>query len=321
MRWLICGAGSIGLALASRLQLAGAEVCVLSRREAVLGELAGGLRLLEQKGAPKRIKLSLTVDAAYAGKWVGEGIAAVCVRRGDTEEIAAMLGKHAPLALPLSLQNGVGNVEVLARHLPALGGVWRQTCMLRGHTLACRGQGRIVLGLFPAGTEVRVSLVVSQLRQARYSVSQSAHIQQDIWLKLCLNLLSAISVLASADLKERAEYWSFRRSLLCEARDTLVATGISAKPCDDKDPDLDEMIRRQDPPSRKAAQDSSAAIQVFNSVHTALLRGQELEPLHYHGTICELAGQTGLKCPANAGMLNVLRQQNLSPACLQHLPD
>ncbi len=184
-----------------------------------------------------------------------------------------------------------------------------------------RGAGRVVLGLHPTVDDERVTRAILQLTHAGFNTALSAEIRQDLWLKLCTNLLSAINVLATTELKASSAYWEFRRNLLVEARDTLAAHGILARSCDGQDLSLEEMIERQAlPVQARTTSGEPSVTQIHNSVYTALVRGQELEPLHYHSTIVEMAERKGMKVPANESFLQLLMKRRIEAGCLGRLP-
>ena len=95
-------------------------------RPALAGIIAShGLRISDLDGAdralaPSAIKLATDPAAAFAGA----EIVLVTVKSGETAAIARLIAEHAPAGvIVVSLQNGVGNVDVLLANVGGMGRV------------------------------------------------------------------------------------------------------------------------------------------------------------------------------------------------------
>jgi 2-dehydropantoate 2-reductase len=121
-RTLVLGLGAIGGLVAGRLTVADWPVAGVARGETLAALRRGPLRIV-QEGEERAVPIPVVGSPAEAAP---VELALVCVRSGDTEAAGrALRPALAPGAVVLSLQNGVDNVGVLARLLPAatVGGV------------------------------------------------------------------------------------------------------------------------------------------------------------------------------------------------------
>src|ERR1700761_7076524 len=110
----VAGAGSIGCFVGGMLAASGRKVALLARPR-VIGEIqANGLRLTSFEGFDRTIaasELTLSEDPAI---FANVCAVLVTVKSVDTAGIADLIGQHAPAdAVIVSLQNGVGNADVL----------------------------------------------------------------------------------------------------------------------------------------------------------------------------------------------------------------
>src|SRR5262245_58262618 len=119
VRIVVAGAGSIGCYVGGCLALAGRNVTLLLRPILADDISRYGLRISDLDGsdtvlAPSALQLSSDPGFALAAAQV----VLVAVKSGATEEMAKLIARHAPAdAVVVSLQNGVGNRDVLTQQL------------------------------------------------------------------------------------------------------------------------------------------------------------------------------------------------------------
>ncbi len=118
-RIVVAGAGSIGCYVGGCLALAGRNVTLLSRPALADAIARHGLRISDLDGADRTLPspaLTLATDPSAA--LAAAQIVLVTVKSGATAEMAALIARHAPAeAIVISLQNGVGNADVLRAQL------------------------------------------------------------------------------------------------------------------------------------------------------------------------------------------------------------
>jgi 2-dehydropantoate 2-reductase len=114
-RITVAGAGSIGCYIGGCLALAHRDVTLLLRPGLAHAIAAKGLCLSDLDGNDRRVaplELTLTSDPLAAFRCAD--IVLVTVKSGATEQMGSLIGQHAPAgAIVVSLQNGVGNVDIL----------------------------------------------------------------------------------------------------------------------------------------------------------------------------------------------------------------
>lgn len=113
-RIAVVGAGALGSYVGARLAQAGQAVVLIGRAAHVQATLRAGLQL-HSAGRVEPVRVDATTDLAAV---CDADLVLVCVKSADTASVAQQL---APLLRPqawvLSLQNGVDNAAILARHL------------------------------------------------------------------------------------------------------------------------------------------------------------------------------------------------------------
>jgi len=151
-----------------------------------------------------------------------------------------------------------------------------------------------------------VEALAGALRAAGYDVGISQRIEQDRWLKLCVNLMSAPNALIRRDDHCTRSFVELKARLLEEARAVLAAAGIEARSCDGRDRSLAEEISYQ----RRALELGANArpLPLYNQVWSALRHGGPLEADDYHRRILALAAAHQVSAPLNARVLETLER-------------
>jgi len=227
-RILIVGTGALATLFASRLSAAGVTV-------GMLGTWPAGLEALQREGArllgPDGIENAFRVQAsAEPADFRGAHLALVLVKAWQTERAAAQL-MHCLAAdgLAVTLQNGLGNYEILARTLgvqrAALGVTTTGATLLGPGLVRPGGDGIVSLQNHP-GMDVLTSL----LRQAGFNVQQVADARALAWGKVIINAainpVTALLRVPNGMLLERADARWLMSRLASEAADVATAEGI-----------------------------------------------------------------------------------------------
>lgn len=229
----ILGAGSLGCAIGAALAEGGAQVTLLNRHADHVDAInTHGLQIRDQRG--ERV---VQIKAATTAEQVGPvDLIIVLVKSFHTEEAIAhvgpMLAVHTAV---LSLQNGLGHEDILAR------AVGRER-VLAGKTYV-GGQllapGRIISGVKGKETIIgeldgsiteRVERIAEVFRQAGMTISVSDNILGTIWDKLLINVatgaLSAITRLPYGPMYQRADLQQTGLAAVREAMDVAQASGV-----------------------------------------------------------------------------------------------
>jgi 2-dehydropantoate 2-reductase len=231
---VIAGAGSIGCYVGAALADAGRNVTFLVRPARAAHISTQGIRVsdLDSRNrlvAPSQFTLETDPHAAFDQAT----LILVCVKRGDTAGIGSTIAQFAPeQAAVLSLQNGVGNEDVLAPLVApraALPGVVMFNAVLddsdplKPITVHRATSGGIYM---PTGNEtIRASLNAPGLDTvARPDMRAVA------WGKLLLNLNNALNALSDLPLRQQLSSRPWRLLLadqVIEALRVLKAANIT----------------------------------------------------------------------------------------------
>jgi 2-dehydropantoate 2-reductase len=304
----VYGAGAVGLVVGARLARAGSDVLFITRRREVAELIeSDGVRCQDLVAEEAwLVRTPAVAGIRAAAERLEGGPVLFCMRRSETAEAASALARTQPRAIVASLQNDVDNEEILARHFATvIGGVYRQTCTRTAPNSAlAAGAGRVVLGMHPRGTGPDATSLAAAFRAAGYDVGLSPCIARDLWLKLCVNLMSAPNALVRREDHETRAFIELKVRLLEEAKEVLAAAGIEASSCDGRDRSLDGEIAFQ----RAALERGTSArrLPLYNQVWSSLEYGSPLEADGYHRRVLDLAARHGLSLPQNERILAAL---------------
>jgi 2-dehydropantoate 2-reductase len=169
-----------------------------------------------------------------------------------------------------------------------------------------------VVGDHPEGAGPAAKGLAAALRGAGYEVAVSPRIAEDRWLKLCVNLTSAVNALVVRPDHTTRAFVEAKARLLEEAAAVLDAAGIAARPCDAGDRTLAEEIAHLR--ASLAAGASARTLPIYNQVWQALANGGPLEADLYHRRILALARRAAVPAPMNERVLEILLRQAASGA-------
>lgn len=216
--WVIVGTGAMACLFGAYLAPYH-PVCLLGTWQAGLKTLRkGGIRI-ESPGGERVVAVQATDDPMECQ---GAKLALVLVKAWQTERAAAQLaGCLANDGLAVSLQNGLGNLEILQEALgPGRASVGVTTAGARlmgpGHVRSA-GQGRVHLGDDP-----RLAGLKSALAEAGVEVDVSDDLNALVWGKLAVNAginpLTALLGVPNGEILERPA----ARDVLAEAVGEVV---------------------------------------------------------------------------------------------------
>ena len=322
-RIVVAGAGSIGCYVGGCLALADRDVTLLLR-PALAQIIAGqGLRISDLKGAnrvlaPSSIKLATDPEAAFAGA----DIILVTVKGGATAAMAALIAEHAPAgATVVSLQNGVGNVDLL---LARLGGVGRIVAgMVPFNVVQSHGSGeparfhRATSGSIVIGAGAPGLRAVLNVKGA--AVAERADMKGVLWGKLMLNLNNALNALSGLPLATQIADRSWRLILarqIAEALGVLKVGGIKPVAIEGVAPAMIPRILRL--PNwlfrRVAARMLSIDPEARSSMWEDLDRRRLTEIDYLQGAILALGAKHGRTTPVTQGVVRLVKQAEAAKA-------
>jgi 2-dehydropantoate 2-reductase len=205
MSVLIVGIGALGCLFAARLAASGCPVTMLGSWPDGLAALRKhGVRLLEMDGSSHNYPVELMVGSESQVKFIH---ALVLVKAWQTERAAKQL-EHclSEAGLALTLQNGLGNYEILSDRLTpgrvALGVTTVGARMLEPGYVQYTGKGRVSIGASP-----NIDKLAGLLTEAGFEVEITPDPTSLLWGKLVINAainpLTAVLRVANGELLDR----------------------------------------------------------------------------------------------------------------------
>lgn len=226
-RIVVAGAGSIGGYVGGMLANAGRDVALLARPRVIADIARHGLTLTGFDGSRHLLaadRLTMSDDPAV---FKDAAIVLVTVKSADTADMADQIARYAPSdVMVVSLQNGVGNADVLRARLPGR----RVLAAMVPFNVVAKGEGRyhrassgdIVIERDAADTAARLSVPGLMLRPS----DDIAGVQ---WGKLIVNLNNALNALSGLPLREQLARRVWRRLMadqMAEGIAAIKAAGI-----------------------------------------------------------------------------------------------
>ena len=213
---LIVGTGAMALLFGGRLEASGVKVTLLGTwKEGILAIREKGIRITGETG-----------EFAYPVKATSDireiikvPFALVLVKSWQTERAAQQLKEvMQPDSVALTMQNGLGNLEILndllGEERAALGVTTYGATLLEPGLVRYGGEGIITLGTHPRLGKLKV-----YLQQAGFSIQETTDLSSLVWSKLIIN--AAINPLTAL--------LGVRNGKLLESRAAKKVMGIAAK--------------------------------------------------------------------------------------------
>jgi 2-dehydropantoate 2-reductase len=227
-RIVVLGAGSIGCFVGGCWAAAGLPVRFIGRATFAHAIAEHGLTLTDERGWKHHLDpLDFGTDPAVLAD---ANIIALCVKSGATATAAEDIARHArPGATVLSLQNGIGNIDVLRETLGT------RFALVRGmvpYNVAWLGGGRFhkgVAGQLWAEDGETMRDLRDRVGASPAGLSLSDDMLGVAWGKLLINLNNAVCALSGRLLAEELSQRDYRRVLAASMREglaLLAAAGI-----------------------------------------------------------------------------------------------
>lgn len=306
-RILIVGTGALATLFAARLGGAGFAVSMLGTWEAALSALRrDGARLVDNAGHEHRVPVFVS---SAPRDHEGARYALVLVKSWQTAVAARQLADCLDQdGLAVTLQNGLGNREILARTLGAqrvaLGSTTAGATLLGPGLAKLGGEGMVSIEAHPRLAPLEVALSSSG-----FHVEVVADARALVWSKLvvnsAINPLTAILRVPNGQLLERPAARSLMRALAVETASVARAEHIRLIPSDPVG--LVESVARS-----TAANHSS----MFQDVQ----RGAPTEIDAICGAVALAGQQHGIPTPMNQACWHLVQALTQPPAQMLSSP-
>jgi 2-dehydropantoate 2-reductase len=310
----VAGAGSIGCFVGGMLVAGGRHIALLARPRVIAEIEACGLRPTSFEGFDRTIAANAFTLSDDPSIFADAGVVLVTVKSADTSDMADIIARNAPPdVVVVSLQNGVGNVELLRNRLPGrrvLGGMVPFNVIALGDGRFHRAtSGDIVIERDDAD-------IASHLSVPALKVRATDNIDGVQWGKLLVNLNNALNALADLPLRRQLAQRPWRRLFadqMAEGLAAMRAEGIrpvSPTPIPAgwmppllRLPDMifEAMLGRTmkiDPEAR-------------SSMWEDLQRGRATEIDYLQGVITGIAARRGLDAPLSHRIVALIRKAEL----------
>jgi len=285
MRVQIMGAGALGSLVGSLIQIAGYEVIFVARGKQLLA-LKKGLRVSGLK--------EFEISVYCTDKPEDADITFVTVKAYDTESAAKRLAE-VDAGVVCSLQNGVGNEEILSEYCKrVLGGVTTYGANLKdyGHVVYA-GEGYTYIGEMDGSLSKEAEMVVDVLNNSGIRAEVVRDIEFRIWMKAVINAainpITAICKVRNGEVVRNPYLWEVAKAVAEEGREVMAKMGYEF--------DAVAEVRRV---AEMTAENKSSMLQ-------DLERGKRTEVEFINGAIVKKGEEFGIDCPTNKTLLNLVR--------------
>ncbi|SDF01505.1 ketopantoate reductase family protein [Sporolituus thermophilus] len=238
MKIVIIGAGAMGSLFGGRLAQAGEEVWLLDVwEEHVAAIRAHGLTLVDT-AAETSIRLNATTQADAVGQ---ADLVIIFVKAYATQAAArTAAGLLGPATTVLTLQNGLGNAETLAKVLGAervaVGTTAMGATLLGPGRIKCGGHGPTHIGSFSGGATPRLHDIATIFTRAGIPTVVDNNANALVWGKLIINVginaITALTGIPNGQVMANAETRELVRLAVAEAEAVARASGISLPAAD-----------------------------------------------------------------------------------------
>ncbi|MCX5710461.1 MAG: 2-dehydropantoate 2-reductase [Candidatus Omnitrophica bacterium] len=298
MKIVIVGPGAMGSLLGSFFSKSKEEVWLLDKNNDRASRINAGGISIEGVSGEWQVKARSTVNA----KEIGEAdLVIICVKSYDTRE-AALAAKPAIGAKTrvLTLQNGIGNVEVISEVVGAekvIGGVTNLgATLIEPGKVRHAGKGETIIGRIDG----KITAELRSIREVFIKSGLETRISKDIkgalWSKLIINAginaLTAITRLNNGRLVEFDGTRKILREAVAEA--TKVAKRKRIK------------LIYDDPLAKVEAVCEATAANV-SSMLADVLRKKRTEIDYINGVVVRQGQELGIPVPINSVLVDLVR--------------
>lgn len=232
MKTVIMGAGAMGGLFGALLTRSGEDVWLVTTRKEHFDKISQSGITLEEKGINYQIDVKITLNVGSIGK---ADLVLYFVKTYQTEKaVFDSLVLEKDDTIFLSLQNGIGNEEVICNKIDrkkVLLGVTNHGATLLGPGyIRHAGWGETHIGELDGRITERLKNVAQMFRKAGIDTVVSDRIYDLIWEKLFINVginaLTALTGLKNGELLDYPEMLQMMELLVNEAIEVAKAKGI-----------------------------------------------------------------------------------------------
>jgi 2-dehydropantoate 2-reductase len=297
MKIVMMGSGAMGGLFGGLLTRSGEEVWVAGNRKDQIDAIRSAGLTLEEKGERRIIPMNATSDVASVGK---ADLVIFFVKTYDIEvAVSDALVLEKEDTIFLTLQNGLGNEEVLCRKIDrtkVMLGVTGQGATLAGlGHVRHAGWGKTLIGELDHRITDRASRIAQTFCEAGIETEVSSNIHDHVWGKLLanvgINALTALTGFKNGQLLEYPETVTLVEKLVTEASEVAGRKGVHLEG------DPIEKVRKVIEATRE---NRSSMGQDFD-------HRQKTEIDAINGAVVREAGRLGIPAPFNQAVTELVK--------------
>ncbi|WP_298826002.1 2-dehydropantoate 2-reductase [uncultured Planococcus sp.] len=303
MKILVVGAGAMGSLFGGRLKTQHDEVLLYNRNNPHVEKINhSGLTIVERDNKETTVPLTVVQEISKTDRY---DVVLVLVKAHATRTVLEkMKGSFSSQTLIITMQNGLGNLEVIKELFPdnpAVAGTMGCGASVESDgRILHRGWGKNYIGqAADADAQNKLLEFTELLNRSGLETKLAEDVQTVIWNKLFVNVaynsLTALSRLRNGDILNTEEGLALLRNVVSEAVQIATAEGISV----DEEEVIAKCIRmgREDIGANK----SSMLMDVLHK------RKTEIDAIN--GAVTKLGRNHGLSTPYNemiTGLIKVI---------------
>jgi 2-dehydropantoate 2-reductase len=297
MKIVMMGSGAMGGLFGGLLTRSGEEVWLVGNKKEQIDTIRSAGLTFEEKGEIQIIPMKATLDAASVGK---ADVVIFFVKTYDTETAvsdALVLEKEDTIFL--TLQNGLGNEEVICRKIDRkkvmLGVTGHGATLLGPGHIRHAGWGKTFIGELDHRMTDRASRIAQTFSEAGIETEVSSNIHGQVWEKLLVNVginaLTALTGFKNGQLLDYPETSGLMERLVAEAGEVARRKGV----------------RLEEDPIEKVRRVAEATKENRSSMGQDVDRRQKTEIGAINGAVVREAQALGIPVPFNQAVTDLVK--------------
>lgn len=298
MKIVVVGPGAIGCLFAAYLAKSKEEIWLLDKNKERAAKINECGISLEGASGSWQAKVKATANSADIGK---ADLIIICVKSFHTkstiEQVKPLLSDETKI---LTLQNGIGNVEIISESAGeerVIAGVTNEgATLIDSGKIRHAGRGETIIGTIDGKTPVQMRAIRELLNKAGFECKMSRDIKSLLWSKLIINVgINALSAITRLPNGKLIEYEGTRRIL----RDAVTEAARIAK--------RKRIKLIFDDPLAKVEAVCESTQGNFSSMLQDVLRKKRTEVDFINGVIVRLGQELGIAVPTNKFLLDLVK--------------
>ncbi|MFA5093357.1 MAG: 2-dehydropantoate 2-reductase [Candidatus Omnitrophota bacterium] len=298
MKIVVVGGGAIGCLFAAFLTKSKEEIWLLDKNKDAAAKINATGISLEGVSGNWNAKIKVSANPVEIGK---ADLILICVKSFNTkqaiEQIKPILGESTKI---LTLQNGIGNVEIISEMVgeeKVIAGITSQgTTLIDTGKIHHAGIGETIIGVIDGKTPVELRSIREIFNKVGLETKMTRDIKSLIWSKLIINVgINALTAITRLPNGKLTEYEGTRRIL----RDAVT--------------EAVRIVKRKriklifDDPLAKVEAVCESTASNHSSMLQDVLRKKRTEIDFINGVIVRLGQEMGINVPTNKLLLDLVK--------------